>query len=94
MNRSGPLLLRQERHLRGQVSDRPTGPGQDAEQLERREHAVAGVRVLANDDVAALLAAQACAADEHPLEDVLVADRGPNDLATRPFHDLLEAAVG
>ena len=52
------------------------------------------VRVLADDDVAALLAAEARTGHEHRGEDVLVADRRADDPAARLLHRVLEPAVG
>ena len=50
-------------------------------------------RVLEDDDVAALLAAEAGARHLHPLEDVLVADGRPDDLAAGRLDRGLEPAV-
>ena len=77
----------------GELGERPAGPGHDPEDLERGDDAVAGRRVLEDDHVAALLAAEAGARDLHPLEDVLVADRRPDHLAAGRLDGRLEAAV-
>ena len=61
--------------------------------LERGDDAVAGRRVLADDHVAALLAAEAGARRPHPLEDVLVADRRAHDPAAGRLDRRLEPAV-
>ena len=89
-----PLLLGQERDPGGELGERPCRSGV----MTRRTSsavtiAVAGRRVLEDDDVAALLAAQAGARDLHALEDVLVADRRPDDLAAGRLDDRLEPAV-
>ena len=57
--------------------------GHDAQDLERRHEPVARRGVLADDDVAALLAAEARPGDLHALEDVLVADGRAHDRPRR-----------
>src|SRR5687767_14389779 len=81
---NGPLLLRVERDLRGELRQRPARAGQDREHLERGDDAVAGGGVLTHDDVAALLAAQHSVHDDHAVEDVLVADGRPRHAAAGP----------
>src|SRR6202008_1379498 len=88
----GALLLGQERDPGRQVGEAAGGPRHDPQYLERGDDAVAGRRVLQHDDVAALLATEAGPAHLHPLEDVLVADRGPDHLAAGRLHDRLQAA--
>ena len=65
----------------------------DPQDLEGGHDAVARCRVLEQDDVAALLAAEDGSRHLHPLEDVLVTDGGPDDLAAGPLDDRLEAPV-
>ena len=89
----GSLLLGQERDLRGEVLRASAPAGHDPQHLEGGDDPVARRRVLQDDHVAALLAAQRSPADLHPLEDVLVADRGPDDLPAGRLHDRLEPAV-
>ena len=89
----GALLLGQQRDPRGELGERPAGPGHHPEHLERGDDPVAGGRVLEDDHVAALLAAEAGARDLHALEDVLVADRRPDHLAAGRLDGRLEAAV-
>jgi hypothetical protein len=76
----GALLLGQQRD-RAARSARRAARRHDPQDLERGDDPVARRRVLEDDDVAALLAAEAGADDLHPLEDVLVADGRPDDLA-------------
>ena len=76
-------------------SSRPApAAAHDPQQLDRGDDPVARGRVLADDHVAALLAAQAGARDEHRGEDVLVADRRPHEPAAGGLDRVLEAAVG
>ena len=65
----------------------------DAQDLERGDEAVARGGVVAEDEVAALLAAEVVAALEHLIDDVLVADAGVNRLAARRLHGGTEAGV-
>ena len=88
-----PLLLGQQRDPRREIGERRAGPGHHPQHLEAGDDAVAGRRVLEDDDVAALLAAEAGPADLHPLEDVLVADGRPDHLAAGRLDDRLEPAV-
>ena len=69
-------------------------PAHDPQDLERGHDAVTGRRVLEDDHMAALLAAQAGARHLHPLEDVLVADRRPDDQPAGRLDRGLEPAVG
>ena len=87
------LLLGQQRDLGREIGDRRGRPGHDPEDLERGDDPVARRRVLEDDHVAALLAAQPGAADLHPLEDVLVADRRPDDAPAGRLDRRLEPAV-
>ena len=63
---------------------RPDAARHDPQQLERGDDPVARGGVLADDHVAALLAAEAGARDQHRGEDVLVADRRPDDAGRPP----------
>ena len=65
----------------------------DPQDLERGHDPVARGGVLEQDDVAALLAAQDRSRHLHPLEDVLVADGGPDDVAAGRLDGRLESAV-
>ena len=67
---------------------------QDGQDLERRDDAVAAAGVLADDDVAALLAAQPGAGDEHRIEDVAVPDGRAQDLSAGGLDGPRQAAVG
>ena len=90
----GPLLLRAAAGSPSASSrERRAAAAHDPEDLEGRDDPVAGGRVLEDDDVAALLAAEAGARDLHPLEDVLVADRRPDDLAAGRLDGRLQPAV-
>ncbi len=89
----GSLLLGQERDLGGQLGDGPATPAQDAQHLERGDDPVARGALLEDDHVTALLAAEDGARNLHPLEDVLVADGGPDDLAAGRLDRHLETAV-
>ena len=91
--RDGTLLLRQERDRIGQLGEGRLAVRHDAQHLERRHDAVAARGVLADDHVAALLAAQSRARHEHAVEDVLVADGSPNDLAAGGLDRALQPAV-
>jgi hypothetical protein len=89
-----PLLLRQEGNPVGERGERRPGGRHDPQELERGDDPVPRRCVLANDDVTALLAAQAGAGDEHGGQDVLVADRRPHDAAAGRLDRVLEAPVG
>jgi hypothetical protein len=87
------LLLRQQPDPIRELAKRSAGPGHHPEDLERGDDPVARGRVLEDDHVAALLAAEAGPRDLHPLEDVLVADGRPDDLAAGRLDRGLEPAV-
>jgi hypothetical protein len=89
-----PLLLGQERDPAGERVEAGPRRRHHAQQLERGHDPVAGGAVLADDDVPALLAAQAGARHEHRGEDVLVAHGGADDPAAGLLDRVLEAAVG
>ena len=89
----GALLLRHQWDRRGQGGQRLATGAHHPQDLEGGDDPVARRRVLEDDDVAALLAAEGRAGHLHPLEDVLVADRGPDDLATGGLDRGLQAAV-
>ncbi len=88
------LLLRQHRDLGGELGQARRPGGHHPQDLERGHDPVARRGVLEDDHVAALLATQDGARHLHPLEDVLVADRRPDDLAAGRLDDGLEPAVG
>ncbi len=77
------LLLGQQRHGGRELRDPGLRRGHHAQQLDGRHDPVARRGVLADDHVAALLAAQAGPRHQHRREDVLVADGGPDDPAAR-----------
>ena len=79
--------------MRGELGERPLRRRHDPQDLEGGDDAVARGRVLADDDVAALLATEAGPRDLHPLEDVLVADGRPDDGPAGGLDGGLEAAV-
>ena len=89
----GALLLREQRDRRGELGEAAPRAAHHPQHLERGDDAVARRRVLEHDDVAALLAAEPRARDLHALEDVLVADGRPHDLAAGRLDGLLQAAV-
>ena len=62
--------------------------------LKRRDQAVAGGGVIAQDDVARLLAADIVAALAHPLEHVTIADRGADQAQALRLHMAFEPKVG
>ena len=71
--------LRQPVHHAGELGQRLPAPP-PGDQVQPGEHAVAGGRVVEQDHVAGLLAAEAVAAGLHRLEHVPVADRGLDHL--------------
>src|SRR5207253_2785348 len=87
------LLLRQHRDPGGELGERPARGLHDPQDLQRGHDPVARRGVLTDDDVAALLTAEATAGDLHSLEDVLVTDGGADDRPARGFDRLLEPAV-
>ena len=89
----GALLLGQERDPLGELGEAQAGRRDHPQDLERRHDAVAARRVLPDDHVAALLATEPGAGHLHPVEDVLVPDRRPDDGAAGALDGLLEAAV-
>ena len=70
--------LRQRLELAQQLARRRLGLDQRGEHLEPRDQPVAGGRMVGEDDVPRLLAADVAAALAHLLEHVAVADRGPD----------------
>ena len=68
-------------------------PAHHPQDLEGGDDPVARGRVLEDDHVAALLAAEPGARDLHALEDVLVADRRADDLPAGRLDGLLQPAV-
>src|SRR5207245_11273259 len=84
------LRLREDLHAPGQLGDRLSALLHHREQRERGHRAVAGVRVVEEDQVAALLAAERVPAVPQLLDDVAIADAGPHDTAARPFDGLIE----
>ena len=65
----------------------------DREHLQRGDHAVAGRRVIEEDEVPGLLAAEVVAAAAHLFDDVAIADGGAHELAAARGERALEAHV-
>ena len=89
----GPLLLGQQRDAGRELGQPGPGSRHHAQQLQGRHDPVSRRRVLTDDDVTALLAAEARPRDQHCGEDVLVADRGPDEAPAGRLHGLLQAPV-
>ena len=68
--------LRQRIEAVADLADRPAELLHHRQHLQRRDEAVAGRRIVGEDDVAGLLAADIVALLAHPLDHVAVADRG------------------
>ena len=89
-NGDRPLLLWEIAEFGCQLAQPLAAAGDDAQHLERRDDAIAGIGAVADDHVAALLAAQPRVHDHHSVDDVLVADRrarasDPPAAVTAPF---------
>ena len=72
-------IAQQLRHRREDVADlarRRAGLDDRRQHLQRGDQAVAGGGIIAEDDVARLLAAEIAADAAHLLDDIAVADRG------------------
>ncbi|MFM1941937.1 MAG: hypothetical protein RI897_919 [Verrucomicrobiota bacterium] len=65
----------------------------DAEDLEGTDQAVAGGGVVTEDHVSALFAAEVVIRLQHFIDDVLVADRGADDLSACFIDDSIESGV-
>ena len=85
--------LRQRLELVEQLARRRLGLDQRGEHLQRRDQAVAGRRMVGEDDVPRLLAADIVAARAHRLEHVAVADLGAQQLEAGLAEMPLEAEV-
>src|SRR5688572_15905596 len=92
-NPYGALLLRQERNPLGKLREADARGRGHPQHLQGGDQPVARGRVLADDDVATLLATETRAGYLHALEDVLVADGGAHDRPAGLLDDLLQAAV-
>ena len=68
--------LRIDEQIRAQFFQRLALIAHDLQQLERRQQPIAGHCMLQEDDVAALLSADAVALALHALKDIFVTDRG------------------
>jgi len=93
-----------ERHVLEHLGQRFENPGhlarlaavlnQHGEHLERRDQAVAGGGIVAEHDMAGLLATQVVTALAHALDHVTVADRGAPQIQAEPAQVALQAQVG
>ena len=68
---------------RGELRQRPALGDHDREHAQRRDDAVAGRRVVEEDEVPRLLAAEVVAARAHLLDDVAIADGRAHERAAR-----------
>ena len=85
------------RHRGEQAADfarRPSGLDDRGQNLQRRDQAVAGRRIIGEDDVARLLAAEIAAESAHLFDDIAVADRGAVQLDVLAVEKALEAEIG
>ncbi len=86
--------LRQPLHDRGQLPQRTAGLRDPRRQQQPGQRAVTRGRVVEDDDVPGLLAAEGVPVLLHLLQDVPVTDRGLHQPDARPLHRQLEAEVG
>ena len=65
----------------------------DGQDLQRRDEAVAGGAVIAEDQVAALFAAKVVATFEHFIDDIFIAHRRADDLSSSGLDGAVEAGI-
>mgnify|MGYP000501913355 CR=1 FL=1 len=92
-HREGAEFLWKHLHEPGQFRQRFPGADHQGEYVQCRENAIPGGRVIHEDDVAGLLAADVEVAFPHPFDHVAVADVGHFDPDSGLFHRPVQAEV-